>query len=86
LILYGAAAAPAATAVLAYRVVSTAVPLVLGGIALRGLHLPMPKLTAASAPSKLTGRLRSTPGERRAREPHTPPRADRASSGGWPHG
>lgn len=43
LILYGAAAAPAATAVLAYRVVSTAVPLVLGGIALRGLQLPTPR-------------------------------------------
>lgn len=59
LILYGAAAGPAATAVLAYRVVSTAVPLVLGTIALRGLHRPMLKLTAASS----------------ARPPAAPPRA-----------
>jgi uncharacterized membrane protein YbhN (UPF0104 family) len=41
LVLYGAGAGPSAVAVLAYRVVSTGVPLVLGGIALRGLHLSL---------------------------------------------
>jgi hypothetical protein len=70
LILYGAAAGPAATTVLAYRVVSTAVPLVLGAIALRGLHRPMPKLAAATEISRVTGGRWSRPSGCRARERH----------------
>jgi uncharacterized membrane protein YbhN (UPF0104 family) len=70
LVLYGVAAAPVAAAVvLAYRVVSTGVPLMLGGIALHGLHLSMPGFPAGSAPTRLTGRRRHPMRGRRPRRP-----------------
>jgi uncharacterized membrane protein YbhN (UPF0104 family) len=70
LVLYGAAAAPVAAAVvLAYRVVSTGVPLMLGGVALHGLHLSTPRFAGESAPSKLTGRYRPRARGRRRRRP-----------------
>jgi hypothetical protein len=43
---------------------------VLGGIALRGLKLPMPKLAAATDTSRVTGGRWSRPGGCRARERH----------------
>jgi uncharacterized membrane protein YbhN (UPF0104 family) len=70
MVLYGVAAAPVAAAVvLAYRVVSTGVPLMLGGVALHGLHLSMPGFADGSGLNKLTGRCRLPTRGRRRRRP-----------------
>lgn len=64
LVLYGAAAGPGAVAVLAYRVVSTAVPLVAGAVALHGLPVP---LTGASDPAPAPGLPGDRDGDRHRR-------------------